>query len=103
MLQNEQADVARLRAERHAQTDLARRPATTVRHHAINADSGEKEREHAKTSERARRNFRREKRDVHVLSERFRVVKRQRRIELSQIAADRREDGTRIASRSRNQ
>ena len=66
-------------AERQPDAHLLRSLADRVRHHAVEADRGQQQREHAHRAEQVRRHPLREHRDLHVLVHRARVVDRQRR------------------------
>jgi hypothetical protein len=51
---DELADVPQLRTERHSQTDLAGSSSHNLRHHSVNTDGGEYEREDAETPQYVR-------------------------------------------------
>ena len=87
MFQDQLLHIGKLRAKRHAQSDLARPSGDNVRHDAVNADCGENEREHTETAERDRGHPRGKKRRAHVLLQRLCCVNGNRRIELLHFAA----------------
>src|SRR5439155_8128279 len=70
---------------------------------AINADRRQEQRQHAKTSERARRHPRREEWNLHVLSQRLHFVEWQRRVQTAHLSLHPGERGSRIAFRARDQ
>jgi hypothetical protein len=87
-----------LRAEGHAQADLAGAAGDDVRHDAVDADGGEDEREDAEAAERDRGHARGEERGAHVLGERFRAEDRKGGIELLHGVAEAVQRGLRVAA-----
>src|SRR6266567_9363924 len=59
LTQNQLKNLAALRAQRHANTKLARPLTYRIGHHAINADRGENKREQSQTAEQNRAHPRR--------------------------------------------
>src|SRR5205814_9825134 len=74
-----------------------------VRHHPINSDRCQDQCQNAKTSERASRHPRREKRNLHVLSQRLHFVEWQGRVQTAHLSLHRGERGSGIAFRARDQ
>ena len=87
LLQDQLLHIGELRAKRHAQSDLARASGDDVRHHTIDADRRENEREDTETAERDRGHARGKERGAHVFRQRLCCVNRERRIELLHFGA----------------
>ena len=92
LFHDERKDIATIRPERHADSDLARPAGHRIRFHAIHAHNREKQRDPAEDAEENRAKTHRPKPDVffHDIFERLDAQNRHRRIDLAQRLAQRR-------------
>ena len=93
---------ARRRAERHPDPELARALRDQIRDHAVDADRRQPERERREQRQQQHREAPARQRLVDPLRHRPHVVDRQVRIELADLAADRRGQRRRIGRRVRS-